>query len=148
MRCEIRVDPVDLQALLVIKFMARVLVENQFGDQAIYGHDGQLSVDLCPTVHEAHILSRSNLTRFMGKREIVLKTPSGILRILGNALHCLVGAWDENLLPIHVAQISEVAFICEGVLRQDEEWAAFTVRSAPQGRTESPHFGSAKIDAA
>ena len=47
-RLQVRIHPVESETLLDVKLATRIPVEDDFGQQAVDGHDSNLAVDLNP----------------------------------------------------------------------------------------------------
>ena len=75
-RFEMRIHPVEREAFLNVKFVVGIFIENDFGDQAVDVHDGNLAADLSFAIAHFEALSWLEfvlLAAALGIRRVVRK---------------------------------------------------------------------------
>src|SRR5439155_21880748 len=76
------------ETLLDIELVVEILVEDDLGEEAVDGHDGDLAGDLDLVVDDLHVLA--------GLELVELKPAVGVRKVLGEALLRIVVAGAEN----------------------------------------------------
>src|SRR5207302_3710251 len=88
---QVGIHPVERKTFLDKEFVLRVVIENDFGDQAVDGHDCDLARDLDPVIDYFYVFARANLLGFVGKLGVVLQAPLGVLQVFLEAFLGIVG---------------------------------------------------------
>ena len=91
-RRQMRVHPIEGEALLDEEFVLGVGIENNFGKQAVDGHDGDLAGDRNSATLHMHIFSRFDLLGLIGELGVMLHPLLGVIHVnLETILRVLFG---------------------------------------------------------
>ena len=98
---EVRIHPLQREALLHVEVMVGIFVEHDFGEQSVDGHDGDLAADLDATggLVVADVLAGFDLARLVGKLLVVVETATGVLDVFGEGFG---GVLDGRALDFEV----------------------------------------------
>ena len=84
-RSQVRVHPIQRKTFLDKKLVLGVMVENDFGEQAVNGHDGHLARDLHATSIVFDVLLRLKLPRLVGEPLVMVVPPLRVDEVLAKA---------------------------------------------------------------
>src|SRR5207245_2734249 len=79
------IHPIQRKTFLDEEFILGVMVENDFCQEAVDGHDSDLAGDLHAVFHDLHVFAGFYLSRLIGEALIVVEPPLGILEIFTEA---------------------------------------------------------------
>ena len=139
-RFEIRIHPVERKTFLDVKFAVGIFVKNDFDQQPIDFHYGNLPADLNPPIWiQFDIFARLEL--------MVLQPLFRILRVILKTFLRIFIRGHINFATIHRAQVIEICSVCQRVLSQREKWIGVHMGFLHRCDQEPSGIRAAKINA-